>query len=72
MALGKRRREPQLQAVVMASDLPRSAGHPFYVALNKLLAEQGFDQIAEEACAPFYADAVSRPSIPPGRPIVSA
>jgi hypothetical protein len=30
MALGKRRRERQLEAFVVASDLPESPGHPFY------------------------------------------
>jgi len=34
MALGKRRRERQLEAFVAASDLPKSPGHPFYAALN--------------------------------------
>jgi hypothetical protein len=42
MALGKRRRERPLEAFVAASDLPRSPGHPFYAALNRLLAENGF------------------------------
>jgi hypothetical protein len=39
MALGKRKRERQLEAFVTASDLPRSPGHPFYTALKRLLAE---------------------------------
>lgn len=34
MALGKRKRERQLEAFVSASDLPQSPGHPFYTALN--------------------------------------
>jgi hypothetical protein len=34
MALGKRRRERQLEAFVAASDLPKAPGHPFYTALN--------------------------------------
>ena len=42
MALGKRRRERQLEAFVAASDLPKSPGHPFYTALNRLLAANGF------------------------------
>ncbi len=29
MALGKRRRELQMEAFVAASDLPKSPGHPF-------------------------------------------
>ena len=66
MALGKRRRERQLEAFVSASDLPRSPGHPFYTALNQLLAENDFDSFVEALCAPFYAGVMGRPSIPPG------
>lgn len=66
MALGKRRRERQLEAFVAASDLPKSPGHPFYTALNKLLAENDFDAFVEELCAPLYAATMGRPSIPPG------
>ena len=43
MALGKRRRERQLEAFVVASDLPNSPGHRFSTAPNRLLAEHGFD-----------------------------
>jgi transposase len=34
--------------------------------LNELLAEAGFDPWVEKQCAPYYAGAVGRPSIPPG------
>ena len=47
MALGKRRRERQMEAFVVASDLPTSPGHPFYTALNRLLAENDFDAMVE-------------------------
>ena len=47
--------------------MPRSAGHPFYARLNHVLDEAGFDAFVEEPCAKFYADGVSRPSLPPGR-----
>lgn len=66
MALGKRKRERQLEAFVAASDLPQSPGHPFYTALNRLLAENDFDSFVEALCAPYYAGSVGRPSIPPG------
>ena len=66
MALGKRRRERQLEAFVAASDLPRSPGHPFYAALNRLLAEHGFDALVEKLCAPYYAETMGRPGVPPG------
>jgi len=66
MALGKRKRERQLEAFVSACDLPQSPGHPFYTALNRLLAENDFDSFVEALCAPFYAGVMGRPSIPPG------
>jgi hypothetical protein len=66
MALGKRRRERQLEAFVVASDLPKSPGHPFYTALNRLLAENGVDQLVEKLCAPSYAETFVRPDVPPG------
>ncbi|MCC7063119.1 MAG: hypothetical protein IT456_09965 [Planctomycetes bacterium] len=43
MARGKWTSEKQKDLFVAASDMPRSPGHPFYVALNKLLAEAKFD-----------------------------
>ena len=47
MALG-RRREQQQPLFVVADELPRSAGHPFYRKLNHLLDEAGFDRWIEE------------------------
>ena len=44
MALGKRRREQQLEAFVVASDLLKSPGHLFSMALSRLLAEHGSDR----------------------------
>jgi transposase len=51
---------------VANQDLPRSAGHPFYAALEGLLTESGFDAFVEGLCAPHYAKKQGRPSIPPG------
>ena len=68
MAMGKRRhrgRQPSMW--VSSSDLPRSAGHPFYQRLNRVLDAAGFDAFVEEQCAKFYADGVGRPSLAPGR-----
>ena len=66
--MGKRRRRGrQVSMWVASSDLPRSAGHPFYERLNRVLDEAGFDGFVEERCAKFYADGVGRPSLPPGR-----
>jgi hypothetical protein len=66
MALGKRRRERQLEAFVVASDLPKSPGHPFCTALNRLLAENRFDTQAVNHCVPHYAETIGRSGVPPG------
>ena len=65
MGLG-RRETTQPGMWVATHELPRSPGHVFYEKLNRLLAEADFDRQCEELCAPYYADAVGRPSIPPG------
>jgi len=57
MGLPPRRRERRLEAFVAASDLPKSPGHPFYTALNRLLAANHFDSFVEKLCAPNYAEA---------------
>ena len=66
--MGKRRRRGRQPSMwVASSDLPHSAGHPFYERLNRVLDEAGFDAFVEEQCARFYAERVGRPSLPPGR-----
>jgi len=65
MALG-RRVEQQRPLFVVADELPKSDGHPFYRRLNALLADAGFDRWIEEQCKPYYAAVMGRPSIPPG------
>ena len=51
---------------VATSQLPGTAGHPFYEGLNRLLDEHGFDDFVEGLCAKFYADEMGRPSLAPG------
>jgi transposase len=65
MALGKRKREQQGMWIA-TTELPKSPGHPFYKKLNELLAEADFDGWVEKLCAPYYAEKLGRPSIPPG------
>jgi transposase len=67
MAMGKRK-PVQESLFLSCENLPRSAGHPFYVKLNQLLEEANFDRWLEERCAPYYAQEEKRgqPSIPPG------
>ena len=68
MAMGKRkRRARQASMWVATQDLPRSAAHPFYRRLNRVLDDAQFDVFVEGACATFYAPVMGRPSLPPGR-----
>ena len=64
MALGKRH-GIQSAVWIPTQELPRSPGHPFYQALNRLLAEAKFDAFVEKLCQPYYATH-GRPGIPPG------
>ena len=68
MAMGRRKRDRQEPLFITAQDLPRSAGHPFYRALNGLLAAADFDRWIESRCARYYEqeEERGRPSIPPG------
>src|SRR6266704_4787393 len=67
MAMGKREREEQRGMWVAVSELPKSASHPFYEKLNRLLAEHGFDEFVETQCRAFYAEKMGRPSLAPGQ-----
>lgn len=66
MAIGKRSGEQQEDLWVATAELVKSAGHPFYERVNKLLAEAEFDGFVEEQCAKFYAGNVGRPGLAPG------
>jgi transposase len=68
MAMGKRKRKHRQQSMWIATqDLPRSAAHPFYARLNRILEQSRFDDYVEEQCSPFYAPTMGRPSLAPGR-----
>src|SRR5712691_13508616 len=66
MAMCKRKSQ-QAPIWIPTIELPVSAGHPFYVRLNAIRDEAGFDRFAEEQCRQFYAPVMGRPSLPPGR-----
>lgn len=67
MAMGRRKRRVKQQDLwIPAGELPRSAGHPFYEQLSKLLDEHGFDDFVEGLCEKFYAAVMGRPSLTPG------
>ncbi|MDL2316999.1 transposase, partial [Desulfovibrio sp. OttesenSCG-928-A18] len=66
MSIGKQ--EGHQGSMWIAYDqVPRSRGHAFYDQLQRILCKGGFDAFAERLCAPFYAETMGRPSIPPGR-----
>lgn len=52
---------------IATSDVPKTAAHPFYERLNRILDDAGFDRYVETQCARFYAPAMGRPSLAPGR-----
>jgi transposase len=64
--MGKRKSQ-QAPIWIPTTELPVSPGHPFYVRLNAILDEAGFDRFAEEQCQAFYAPVMGRPGLPPGR-----
>jgi transposase len=64
MAMGKRGGE-QEDLFVTHQQL-RSQSHPYYRAVNKVLADKGFDKYAEGLCEKFYARKVGRPGMAPG------
>src|ERR1700751_371129 len=69
MAMGRRakQRRHQEEFWVAHSELPRTVAHPFYERLNQVLEERRFDAFVEQQCERFYAEAMGRPSLPPGR-----
>lgn len=65
MAMGQK--QPlQAPLFVPHTQLPQGLGHPFYAALERALCDAGFDPFVQKLCAPAYAAAMGRPSIPPG------
>jgi len=67
MAMGRKKRR-QDALFIMATELPKPAGHPFYKQLNQLLGEAKFDEWIERRCQRYYCQEEKRgqPSIPPG------
>ena len=48
MTMGKRKRRQQENLWVATSQLPRTAGHPFYEGLNRFLDEHGGYYLSSE------------------------
>jgi transposase len=64
MAMGTR--DGEQEELFITHQQLRSQSHPYYQAVNKVLAEKGFDRFAEQTCASFYAKKMGRPSMAPG------
>jgi len=63
MAMGRRKTERQDALFITADNLPKSQGHPFYQALNRLLADApgvgcGVEIVANTDDASFSVDAI--------------
>jgi len=65
MAQGRKKTERQESMWIATSDLPVTAGHPFYSKLNEIFDKHGFDKYVDELAAPFYKEG-GRPGIPVG------
>lgn len=67
MSLG-RQEVLQSDLLLSWSELPRSAGHPFYDELQAVLRAADFDRFVEDLCKPYYSSSPrGRRSLPPGR-----
>ena len=57
MAMGRRAKQRRQQSDfwIAHTELPRTAGHPFYEWLKQVLVERGFDEFVEAQCERFYA-----------------
>lgn len=64
MAMGKR--EGEQEDLFVTHQQLRSQSHPFYRAVNRILADQGFDRHVERLCSKFYAKKMGRPGLAPG------
>src|SRR5216684_5113634 len=68
MAMGRREQQRRQEELWIAhTELPRTAAHPFYEQLNRVLEERGFDEYVEQQCVRFYAERMGRPGLAPGR-----
>jgi transposase len=66
MSMSKHQAQHQQEFWINTTSIASSPGHPFYQRLNQLLDKHGFDRFVESRCERFYAEAIGRPSIPPG------
>ena len=68
MAMGTRRKRRRQHGLwIAASELPTTAGHPFYDAAERDARRARFRRFVEGPCRTFYAEIMGRPSLTPGR-----
>jgi transposase len=68
MAMGRREQQRRQEGLWIAhTELPRTAAHPFYEPLNRVLEERGFDEFVEQQGVRFYAERMGRRGLAPGR-----
>lgn len=60
------KREGEQEDLFVTHQQLRSQSHPFYRAVNRILADQGFDRHVERLCSKFYAKRMGRPGLAPG------
>jgi transposase len=64
MAMGTR--DGEQEELFVTHQQLRTEGHPYYLTVNRVLAEHGFDRFAETQCRKFYAKKMGRPGMAPG------
>lgn len=64
MAMGTR--DGEQEELFVTHQQLRTEGHPYYLTVNRVLAEHGFDRFAEAQCRKFYAKKMGRPGMAPG------
>ena len=60
------KREGEQEDLFVTHQQLRSQSHPFYRAVNRILADQGFDRHVQRLCSKFYARKMGRPGLAPG------
>lgn len=60
------KREGEQEDLFVTHQQLRSQSHPFYRAVNRVLADQGFDRYVQGLCSKFYAKKMGRPGLAPG------
>ena len=60
------KREGEQEDLFVTHQQLRSQSHPFYRAVNRVLADEGFDRYVQGLCSKFYAKKMGRPGLAPG------